>query len=248
MIKAIAEYGFVNSQYPIVLSIENHCSFEQQKTLAKIMCDVFKDSLAMPLKSSDTPSVLPSPKNLQKRVLIKGKRASDLVEEDDDEDEDDDDDDETAESDSRKSKNEPFPKRAAAGAEAAAPKKAKTSSKIHPDLSAITYLGTGKVKSFSAEVSRAVPCDMMCSYSEGTTTKYMRDEAKVAGWIEHNKSHLRLPHCLLLLSHSLTASAAVASIRRALASTRRITCPRQPGQRATSSWRSTTRRETCPTT
>lgn len=205
VIKAIYEYGFVNSPYPIVLSIENHCSYEQQKTLAKIMVDVLKETLALPMKNIEPgTTLLPSPKDLMRRVLIKGKRASDVAEDDEDEEEDDEDDEdedeeedlENADQDSsakkarRDSKNVSKTavlegKKSKSGTGAAPP------SKTHPDLSAITYLGTGKVKSFAAHLSNAVPCDMMCSYSEGTTGKYMKDANRVTGWIEHNKSHLR---------------------------------------------------------
>ena len=73
MIRAIAEYGFQTSPYPIVLSIENHCCLDQQKTLAKIMVDVLKDKLALPIKTADGSSVevLPSPMELKYKVLIK---------------------------------------------------------------------------------------------------------------------------------------------------------------------------------
>jgi hypothetical protein len=73
VIRAIAEYGFVTSPYPVVLSIENHCCLEQQKVLAKIMVDVLKDKLAMPLKSADGSIIttLPSPMELKYKVLIK---------------------------------------------------------------------------------------------------------------------------------------------------------------------------------
>ncbi len=71
MVKAIYEYGFVISPYPVVLSIENHCSFEQQKIMARMMIETFKDSLALPVKVGT--KQLPSPKELMKKILIKGK-------------------------------------------------------------------------------------------------------------------------------------------------------------------------------
>ena len=37
MIEAIMKYSFENSPYPVVLSIENHCSLDQQRIMAKIM-------------------------------------------------------------------------------------------------------------------------------------------------------------------------------------------------------------------
>jgi len=86
----------VTSPYPVVLSIENHCCLEQQKVLAKIMIDVFKDKLAMPLKNADGSFVtsLPSPMELKHKILIKGKRlASHGAEAEEVEDDPDDEDD-----------------------------------------------------------------------------------------------------------------------------------------------------------
>jgi hypothetical protein len=73
----------------------------------------------------------------------------------------------------------------------AASKKKKAALKTHPDLSAITYLGTGKVKAFTPEVSGSIPADMMASYAEGKTYKFAKNPDKVEGWIAHNKNHLR---------------------------------------------------------
>jgi hypothetical protein len=69
-------------------------------------------------------------------------------------------------------------------------KEAKASHKIHPDLSSITYLSTGKVKAFTPEVSASIACDMMASYSENKALKALKSPTKMDGWIEHNKNHL----------------------------------------------------------
>jgi hypothetical protein len=156
------------------------------------MVDILKETLAYPLKNVEMDSVLPSPKDLMRKVLIKGKRATDAVEEDDDDDDDDDDEDEDKGLQSKRNEIKVSMKKTAQVVDLKKPKSGHSApSKTHPDLSVITYLGTGKVKSFAADLSRAVPCDMMCSYSEGTTGKYMKDDVKVAGWVEHNKTHLR---------------------------------------------------------
>eukprot|EP01032_Pedospumella_encystans_P021097 gene21097-23939_t len=184
VIRAIAEYGFVTSPYPVVLSIENHCCLEQQKVLAKIMIDIFKDKLAMPLRNTDGSFVttLPSPMELKHKVLIKGKRLATHGAEAEDAD-DPEDDDEEAEDPSLKGSTKE-------GIKDAPKKKKGSSNKTHPDLSNITYLGTGKVKSFSAAVSNSIPADMMASYAEVKTIKTIKLPDKVAGWIDHNKNHL----------------------------------------------------------
>lgn len=56
-----------------------------------------------------------------------------------------------------------------------------------PELSAITYLGAHKVKTFDAD-SLLLPCDLICSYSENDTIKFAT--TKLEAWIEYNKNHL----------------------------------------------------------
>lgn len=114
MVRAIAEYGFVTSPYPVVLSIENHCCLDQQKVLAKIMIDVFKDKLAMPLKNADGSFVtsLPSPMELKHKILIKGKRlASHGAEAEEVEDDPDDEDDAVTTQGDKDDKNAPKKKK-----------------------------------------------------------------------------------------------------------------------------------------
>lgn len=158
--------------------------------MAKIMVDELKDRLALPIKNSSGKQ-LPSPKELMKKVLIKGKRLSNANEDQEEDDKDDEEDDENEAGDLKSivsssdvnSKNEMDNKSL---------KKAQDlAKKVHPDLSAITYLGTGKVKSFANEISSKIPCDMMASYSEGKVTKFLKSSEKTNGWIEHNQNHLR---------------------------------------------------------
>ena len=184
VIKAINEYGFVTSPYPVVLSIENHCSYEQQGIMAKMMKEILQDKLALPMEETENRNI-PSPKELMYKVLIKGKRAkeSDLLV-DDDEDDDDDDEKEGQSGKTPSPKRENTMKRVMSSKKTMKPKN-------HPDLSAITYLGTGKVKDFTPEISNSIPCDMMASYAEGKVNKHVKSEEKTNGWIEHNKNHLR---------------------------------------------------------
>eukprot|EP01038_Epipyxis_sp_PR26KG_P009243 gene9243-12457_t len=185
-IKAIKDYAFVNSPYPVVLSIENHCSLEQQKVLAKTMIDIFKESLQLPLKDFSTGN-LPSPYDLRKKILIKGKRIAAVEVEEDDDDADDPEDEEEIE-DTTTTTATTSKKMVKEESKGTVEKKKKE--KTAAELSAITYLGTGKVKSFDANVSGAIPPDMMASYSETKTIKTLKNSEKVEGWISHNKKHL----------------------------------------------------------
>ena len=59
--------------YPIILSLENHCSLSRQRKMAVLLKNKLGDRLYIP-KSSDLSSGLPSPCTLKGLVVIKGKR------------------------------------------------------------------------------------------------------------------------------------------------------------------------------
>lgn len=89
VIEAIAQHAFVVSEYPVILSLENHCSVEQQKVMADIMTSVLGDMLCPPF--SEPMSKLPSPHALRRKILIKGKTGASGEAQDDDESGGDDD-------------------------------------------------------------------------------------------------------------------------------------------------------------
>ncbi|KAJ4487998.1 PLC-like phosphodiesterase [Lentinula aciculospora] len=96
--EAIMTYGFVASQYPLIISAEIHCGLVGQVQLVTIMKDVFKDRLVRrdengaivgitkAAQSSDEPLInevllaasiieqLPSPEELKGRILVKTKK------------------------------------------------------------------------------------------------------------------------------------------------------------------------------
>ena len=77
MIQAIAECAFKTSDYPLILSFENHCKFKQQAKIAEYCREYFGDMmLDYPLKDHplrpETP--LPSPELLKGKILIKNKK------------------------------------------------------------------------------------------------------------------------------------------------------------------------------
>lgn len=74
VIETIAHYAFKASPYPLTLSLENHCSVEQQAVMAKHLRTILgKNLLTKPL-SDQTPKELPSPEELKYCILIKGKK------------------------------------------------------------------------------------------------------------------------------------------------------------------------------
>ncbi|CAG0914190.1 unnamed protein product [Notodromas monacha] len=82
-IQAIAETAFVESDYPVILSFENHCCLNQQYKLAKYCEEYFGDHLLkQPLPSNPLEKgvPLPSPNQLKRKILIKNKRLNPEVE------------------------------------------------------------------------------------------------------------------------------------------------------------------------
>ena len=64
VVVAIKKSAFVTSPYPVILSIENHCSVAQQKKMAEIFEDVLGEFLiSQPYEEGET--VLPSPYQLR---------------------------------------------------------------------------------------------------------------------------------------------------------------------------------------
>ncbi|XP_018422095.1 PREDICTED: 1-phosphatidylinositol 4,5-bisphosphate phosphodiesterase beta-4 isoform X3 [Nanorana parkeri] len=83
VIQAIKEYAFVTSEYPVILSFENHCSKYQQYKMSKYCEEIFGDLLLkQPLDSHplDLGRPLPSPNDLKRKILIKNKRLKPEVE------------------------------------------------------------------------------------------------------------------------------------------------------------------------
>ncbi len=83
VIYAIRDCAFVSSDYPVILSFENHCSRHQQYKMAKYCDEIFgemllKEALEDFPASPGTP--LPSPNRLKRKILIKNKRLHPDVE------------------------------------------------------------------------------------------------------------------------------------------------------------------------
>ncbi|XP_070179515.1 1-phosphatidylinositol 4,5-bisphosphate phosphodiesterase classes I and II-like [Littorina saxatilis] len=77
VIEAIAESAFKTSDYPVILSFENHCGPKQQAKMANYCRDIFGEMLLdAPLDSHPLkPEVpLPSPDMLKRKILVKNKK------------------------------------------------------------------------------------------------------------------------------------------------------------------------------
>uniref|UniRef100_A0A667ZD38 1-phosphatidylinositol 4,5-bisphosphate phosphodiesterase n=1 Tax=Myripristis murdjan TaxID=586833 RepID=A0A667ZD38_9TELE len=83
VIQAIKETAFVTSEYPVILSFENHCSKPQQYKMAKYCEEIFGDLLLrQPVENFpiEAGRPLPSPNDLKRKILIKNKRLKPEVE------------------------------------------------------------------------------------------------------------------------------------------------------------------------
>ncbi len=70
VIQAVHDYGFYASQYPVILSFENHCSVDQQKVMANHLINIL-GSMLYTATVPDNEMQLPSPEDLKGYVLVK---------------------------------------------------------------------------------------------------------------------------------------------------------------------------------
>ncbi|XP_045688773.1 1-phosphatidylinositol 4,5-bisphosphate phosphodiesterase gamma-1 isoform X1 [Phyllostomus hastatus] len=75
VLHTIKEHAFVASEYPVILSIEDHCSIAQQRNMAQYFRKVLGDTLLT--KPVDIAADgLPSPNQLKRKILIKHKKLA----------------------------------------------------------------------------------------------------------------------------------------------------------------------------
>nr|XP_034357853.1 1-phosphatidylinositol 4,5-bisphosphate phosphodiesterase eta-2 isoform X2 [Arvicanthis niloticus] len=82
VIETINKYAFIKNEYPVILSIENHCSVVQQKKMAQYLTDILGDKLDLSSVSSEDATMLPSPQMLKGKILVKGKKLPANISED----------------------------------------------------------------------------------------------------------------------------------------------------------------------
>uniref|UniRef100_A0A2A4JWE6 1-phosphatidylinositol 4,5-bisphosphate phosphodiesterase n=1 Tax=Heliothis virescens TaxID=7102 RepID=A0A2A4JWE6_HELVI len=83
VIYALRDTAFVTSDYPVILSFENHCCKAQQYKLAKYCDEILGDLLlkeALPEHPLEPGVPLPPPSALKRKILIKNKRLKPEVE------------------------------------------------------------------------------------------------------------------------------------------------------------------------
>uniref|UniRef100_A0A667YLH6 Phosphoinositide phospholipase C n=1 Tax=Myripristis murdjan TaxID=586833 RepID=A0A667YLH6_9TELE len=80
VVNALGNYAFKVSEYPVILSIENHCSVEQQRVMARHLTHILGDKLLKSALGGKAPIRLPSPEDLKGKILLKAKKIGGLEE------------------------------------------------------------------------------------------------------------------------------------------------------------------------
>ncbi|KAL8594295.1 hypothetical protein ACOMHN_000997 [Nucella lapillus] len=78
VLDTIKEHAWVASEYPLILSIENHCSLGQQRNMAMAFRDVFGANLLVDPITKDI-GALPSPRQLKNKIILKHKKLPEWV-------------------------------------------------------------------------------------------------------------------------------------------------------------------------
>ncbi|XP_029109947.1 1-phosphatidylinositol 4,5-bisphosphate phosphodiesterase delta-3-A-like isoform X1 [Scleropages formosus] len=171
VIETISQYAFKASPYPLILSLENHCSVEQQTVMARHLRSILGGKLLTQPLSTQQLKHLPSPEELKGRILIKGKKESPHLEKTD-----------------SVASNCSF-----AEDEAAAESKGKKdpakagSSKLSRELSdLVVYCQSISFNGFEQAAKR--PPSDMSSFSENEAAKHIKESGKL--FVRHNSRQL----------------------------------------------------------
>lgn len=76
VLRTVRDHAFVTSSFPVILSIENHCSLDQQRKMADAFTKILGEKL---VKEPLDPNAddMPSPKDLEGKIIIKHKKLPD---------------------------------------------------------------------------------------------------------------------------------------------------------------------------
>ncbi|XP_016042741.2 1-phosphatidylinositol 4,5-bisphosphate phosphodiesterase eta-1 isoform X2 [Erinaceus europaeus] len=74
VVETINKHAFVKNEFPVILSIENHCSIQQQRKIAQYLKGIFQDKLDLSTVNIGETKQLPSPQSLKGKILVKGKK------------------------------------------------------------------------------------------------------------------------------------------------------------------------------
>eukprot|EP00090_Calanus_glacialis_P018621 TRINITY_DN2888_c0_g1_i14.p1 TRINITY_DN2888_c0_g1~~TRINITY_DN2888_c0_g1_i14.p1 ORF type:complete len:706 (-),score=250.49 TRINITY_DN2888_c0_g1_i14:266-2272(-) len=176
VVEACKKYAFERSDFPLIFSIENHCSLDQQDRMAELLVSILGDLLYTGVIQDDEKH-MPSPMSLRCKILIKAKRLPPSATGDDDEcdgDEDEDDDDEDDEDDEDKDERDGSKK-----------KKSKKISKKLSDL--VNYIHAVHFPGFNNTDAKFFH---MSSFGESKTKKILSDLETARDFVKYNTKQL----------------------------------------------------------
>ncbi|XP_072315914.1 1-phosphatidylinositol 4,5-bisphosphate phosphodiesterase delta-4-like [Eucyclogobius newberryi] len=76
VISTLEEYAFQVSEFPVILSLENHCGLEQQSAMARHLKHILGERLQSARVTAEEAELLPSPQALKGKILLKAKKLS----------------------------------------------------------------------------------------------------------------------------------------------------------------------------
>uniref|UniRef100_A0A8C8SHP4 Phosphoinositide phospholipase C n=1 Tax=Pelusios castaneus TaxID=367368 RepID=A0A8C8SHP4_9SAUR len=79
VVATLGQYAFQASDYPVILSLENHCGPEQQDVLTQHLMGILGEQLLTAPVQGCVSTQLPSPEELRGKILLKGRRAGSLA-------------------------------------------------------------------------------------------------------------------------------------------------------------------------
>lgn len=80
-LKAIKENAFVASEYPVIITIENHLPPDLQKEAAKLIKEILGDALFVPSQDERPPRQFASPEQLKNKIIISDTPPKDPLQE-----------------------------------------------------------------------------------------------------------------------------------------------------------------------
>ncbi|KAM9457542.1 1-phosphatidylinositol 4,5-bisphosphate phosphodiesterase delta-3-A isoform 2-T2 [Clarias gariepinus] len=174
VIETIAQYAFKVSPYPLILSLENHCSVEQQAVMAQHLRSILGSALLTKPLSDQTLNQLPSPEELKGRILVKAKKMISPM----------------AKIGSSASFSSSLDEEVVGSSKNSSKKdigKPVSSPKMSPELSAlVVYCCSVPFPGFEAASQK--PPSEMSSFSENEALKHIKDSGKL--FVRHNTRQL----------------------------------------------------------
>lgn len=161
--------------YPIVLSLENHCSHPFQKVMADDMKEIFGEKLFVPSQEQCSGEDLPSPEILRGMIVIKGKRPPEA--------------DEGEDKSSQTIMEDNYDDGFNSEEEEGTKELAVTKSKIVSELASLTLLHGAHYKDFKTSIEQRP--SYMHSIGETKITKLVAEaEGQATLWREYNQHHM----------------------------------------------------------